>query len=255
MPTRRDRLEPPLIFADVPFEVSLEGGAAAGAGYGAAGSGGAGGGGGSGGGGGGEGGGGGGSDGDTGADDGGGTGPSGAIAFVQAQQLIAPVFVVQPADQNINANDTAVFTAAATHFPAYQWQVSPDGIAPFADVVDGGIFSGARTSNLVLTNVPIQYSGYVFKCVATNTGGTDTSLTATLTVAAPPNLPVIDTDPVDTTAVAGGSASFSVTAEGSAPLVYRWQVSSDGGLTWSNVENGTPYSGADTDTLTINPVS
>jgi hypothetical protein len=194
-----------------------------------------------------------------GGDGGGGSGGDGGgtaaiVDVITAAQQIAPVFAVQPANENIIANDGASFTARASGYPAYQWQASPDGIAPFANITDGGIFSGATTDTLVLSNVPIEYSGYEFQCVATNAGGTDTSNVATLTVAAPADAPYIDTDPTDQTAADGGSAVFSIVAGGTAPLVYRWQVSTDGGLTWSNVLDGAPYSGATTDTLTINPV-
>lgn len=244
--------EAPVRLLTDPSEVALAGaagGAAAGAGSGAGGSGG--GGADAGGGGGGDGGG-----GDGGGGSGGDGGGTAAIvdAIIAAQQ-IAPVFAVQPANQNIIANDPASFTAIASGYPGYQWQASTDGIAPFADVVDGGIFSGATTDTLQLANVPIEYSGYVFQCVATNAGGTATSNTATLTVAAPANKPYIITDPVDATAVAGGSANFGITAGGTAPLGYQWQVSTDGGATWANVPNAGPYSGAQTDTLTINPVT
>lgn len=201
-----------------------------------------------------DGGGGGGGGGDNGGGDGGGgpgSDPAGPIKKIQAAQLIAPVFAVQPANQNIIANDGASFTARASGYPAYQWQASTNGIAPYADVVDGGIFSGATTDTLVLTNVPIQYSGYVFKCVATNTGGTATSNTATLTVSAPAAVPYIITDPVAAAASAGGSASFSVTAGGTAPLVYQWQVSIDGGLTWVNLVNDANYSGTTTANLSV----
>lgn len=168
--------------------------------------------------------------------------------------MVAPVFAVQPSNQNIIANDPASFTARASGFPAYQWQASTDGIAPFANLANGGIFSGVTTDTLQLTNVPIEFSGYVFRCVATNTGGTATSNTATLTVAAPANRPYILTDPDDVTTIDGGNASFGVTAAGTAPLVYQWQVSTDGGgTTWINVLNAMPYSGSQTNTLTVNP--
>lgn len=250
----------PLLLVESPYEVSYEGAAAAGgagatpgsgtagsAASGAAGSGGGAGGGGGGGGG-----------GDTGGDNGGDTDNPVAPVIVEAireAQQTAPGFVTAPANQNIIANDNAAFFAAASGYPAYQWQASTDGILPFADVVDGGIFSGAQTQNLELSNVPIEYSGYVFQCVATNDGGTDTSASATLTVSAPADNPYIVNDPTDQSAAAGGSAIFSVTAGGTAPLAYQWQVSTDSGLSWSNVPGVTPYSGSQTDTLTINPVA
>ncbi len=46
-------------------------------------------------------------------------------------------------------------------------------------------------------------------------------------------------------------ATFSVTAAGTGPFVYVWQVSTNGGTTWTTVANGGVYSGATTSTLTI----
>ncbi|WP_162483965.1 DUF7507 domain-containing protein, partial [Nonlabens marinus] len=62
----------------------------------------------------------------------------------------------------------------------------------------------------------------------------------------------ITSQPQNDTAFAPGnnSAQFSVTATGSSP-VYRWQVSVNGGA-FTNLSNGTNYSGVSTNTLTVN---
>jgi hypothetical protein len=51
-----------------------------------------------------------------------------------------------------------------------------------------------------------------------------------------------------------GVASFSVAATGVA-LTYQWQVSTDGGITYSNTTDGSTYSGSTTNTLTVNIAS
>ena len=66
--------------------------------------------------------------------------------------------------------------------------------------------------------------------------------------------PSIIADPVNKTIYAGGSTSFSVSASGTG-LGYLWQVTTNGGLNWSNLTNVTPYSGVTSSTLTINPAS
>jgi len=119
-------------------------------------------------------------------DDGGDADSSAAAIVVQQAQQVTPVFVTQPVDSTITEGANTFFYADATGFPTYQWQFSPDGIVPFADVVDGGIFAGATTPTLVLTAVDLSYNGYVFQCVATNGGGSATSDPASLTVNAIP---------------------------------------------------------------------
>ncbi|MDD3878060.1 MAG: cohesin domain-containing protein, partial [Bacteroidales bacterium] len=64
--------------------------------------------------------------------------------------------------------------------------------------------------------------------------------------------PVINTQPVNKTIYGLGSTTFSVSASGTG-LNYRWQVSTDGGNSWNNLNNGSPYSGVTTNTLTVNP--
>jgi len=57
----------------------------------------------------------------------------------------------------------------------------------------------------------------------TNTAGTVTSASATLTVNAAPVAPTITTQPANQTVTAGQTATFTVTAAGTAPLTYQWQ--------------------------------
>lgn len=53
---------------------------------------------------------------------------------------------------------------------------------------------------------------------------------------------------------AGETAVFSVTAEGEPSPDYQWQVSTDSGVTWTNITDGGIYSGTATDTLTLTGV-
>jgi hypothetical protein len=66
--------------------------------------------------------------------------------------------------------------------------------------------------------------------------------------------PSISTNPVNQSIYAGGTTSFSVTGSGTG-LGYQWQVSTNGGLSYSNVSGVTPYSGVNSATLTINPAA
>lgn len=63
------------------------------------------------------------------------------------------------------------------------------------------------------------------------------------------------TSPSDQIINVGANATYSVTATGSAGLSnFIWQVSTDGGTSWSNVVDGGVYSGATTNTLTLTGV-
>ncbi|MDD4149780.1 MAG: T9SS type A sorting domain-containing protein [Bacteroidales bacterium] len=74
---------------------------------------------------------------------------------------------------------------------------------------------------------------------------------STLTFRQPP---VITSQPVDKTIHGSGNTSFSVSAFGT-NITYRWMESTDGGFNWTDLINGTPYSGVTTSILKINPTS
>lgn len=66
--------------------------------------------------------------------------------------------------------------------------------------------------------------------------------------------PSITANPVNSNIIPGANTSFSVAASNS-PTSYLWQVSTDGGTTWSTVSNGGVYSNATTATLNITNAS
>lgn len=66
--------------------------------------------------------------------------------------------------------------------------------------------------------------------------------------------PVITAQPTDKTIYAGGSTSFSVGATAT-NIAYQWQVSTNGGGSYTNLANTSPYSGVFTANLTINPAA
>ena len=52
----------------------------------------------------------------------------------------------------------------------------------------------------------------------------------------------------------GNTETFTVAATSNTDISYQWQISVDGGTTWTNMANGAPYSGVMTAALQINPV-
>lgn len=74
-------------------------------------------------------------------------------------------------------NNASFSVTAAGYDMSYQWQ--EDG----SDISDGGVYSGANTSTLTLTNPGSALSGRLYRCVVTTTCGTPaTSNTALLTI-------------------------------------------------------------------------
>lgn len=77
-----------------------------------------------------------------------------------------------------------------------------------------------------------------------------TTTVASLTSETSTAVPAITTNPANATVAAGGNTSFTVVASNH-PTSYTWQVSTNGGSTWSTVTNGGVYSNATTATLNI----
>jgi len=141
---------------------------------------------------------------------------------------VAPSITTQPASQTVTAGQTASFsvTAAGTAPLNYQWNKN------------GTAISGAISSSYTAPATTSADNGARFTVVVSNTAGSVTSSAATLTVNTAPVAPSISTQPASQTVTAVQTASFSVTATGTAPLSYQWN------------KNGTAISGATSSSYT-----
>ncbi|MCW3029676.1 MAG: hemicentin-2-like [Solirubrobacterales bacterium] len=144
----------------------------------------------------------------------------------------APSVTKQPTSTTVIEGQTATFEATATGFPTptVQWEVSSDG---------GGTWSaiaGATATKLTITNAQFSEDGNQYRAVFTNAAATATSNAATLTVYAPPTVTL---DPVSTTVQVGESATFEAAASGFPTPTVQWQVSINGGGTWSAIAGAT----------------
>ncbi len=163
--------------------------------------------------------------------------------------LLSAINFTQPTAQSICENGNASFSLGSPNASLnYQWQVSTDGGTTFSNLVNGGVYSGVNTSTLTLTNVPISMSGYYYQCVVTTTcQGNIVSGQASLSVS---SSPTINTQPTDQSWCTGQNIVFTAGTTGSG-AIHQWQVSTDGGATFSNISNNAVYSGATTSILTI----
>lgn len=150
----------------------------------------------------------------------------------------------------IGAN-TSFSVSSTTTNPIYQWQMSTNGGSSWNSLSNGGIYTGATTQSLSLTNLPSSVNGYKYRCViaASCTTGTATSNAATLTIN---TLPAFSGNPINTTICAGANASFSVSASGTG-ITYQWQLNSGSGF--SNITNGGVYAGSASATLNVSNVN
>lgn len=165
---------------------------------------------------------------------------SGSLDEVVVSRLpgAAPSVSVSPRNATVTAGHQVTLTSTASGFPlpAVQWKVSTDGGRTFANIL------GANAPTLTFTATAGQ-NGYVYQAVWTNASGTVSTDTATLTVEF---LPKIVANPRSQAVDAGKSVAFSASASASPPARVQWQVSTDGGKTFSDID------GANATTLSFN---
>ena len=147
-----------------------------------------------------------------------------------------PVVATGPLSQTIASGHPVTFTASATGTPAptVQWQVSTNHGGTFTNI------PGATSTTLsFITNV--GENGDQYRAVFTNSQGHATTLAATLTVTAAPQITL---NPVSQTIVAGHGVTFTAAATGTPAPTVQWQVSTNHGGTFVNIPgaNSTTYS-------------
>jgi PKD repeat protein len=129
----------------------------------------------------------------------------------------SPTITAQPASSTICTNGTATLSVAASGpgTLGYQWQEKSAGV--FANITNGGIYTGATTANLLISNVPGTYNNYSYRCVVTGLcGPSATSAPATLTVNP---LPSISITPAAPSICPGGSVTLTASGQ---PTVFSW---------------------------------
>jgi hypothetical protein len=121
---------------------------------------------------------------------------------------IPPAITQQPQLQVVAAGGTANFsvTATGTGSLSYQWQK------------DGSDLPGEINPALAVPNAQLANEG-AYRVLVTNAFGTATSTAVALTVNTPPS---ILQQPASPTIFSGQTATLTVPATGSGPLVYEW---------------------------------
>ncbi len=168
-------------------------------------------------------------------------GPGGQGTIFRLGTVSALQITSQPASQSAFTRANLMFSVAAIGSPPLSWQWQKNK----ANLTDGGSLSGSTNRILGLANVTVADSG-TYSVIITNMIGSVTSADAVLQVTASP--PIITSQPANQTLQPGATATFTLTAIGTLPLSYQWQV--DG----ANLTDGGNVSGSTTGTLTLSNV-
>ncbi len=149
-----------------------------------------------------------------------------------AATLTVDYVKTEPASQTVVAGNTVTFTAVSSNpssADTVQWQMSSNGGQTFTAI------SGATSTTYSFTAAAAE-NGDQYEAVFTNSLGTFASSPATLTVDFPPT---VTASPASKTVNAGSTATLTAAATGNPTPTVQWQVSSNGGATFTAISGAT----------------
>jgi Peptidase family M1 domain len=139
----------------------------------------------------------------------------------------AITITAQPASATICSGQSNTFCVTATGSNIlYQWQTNATGCTGVWANVTGATNSCLTVNNVVATAY--------YRCVVSSSscGGSITTNCATLTVNSGV---IISTQPTDAENCAGTQATFTVAGNSAQTINYQWQVSTNNGVSFSNI--------------------
>ncbi len=152
---------------------------------------------------------------------------------------------------SITNSNTAFFVAVSQPLTGATITASGSPAPTFGYTGGFPNWASLNTTTGAITGTPPDTVGspFSFSVTATNTAGSSSPVTFTITVQTGPS---INSQPSNQNVQPGQPASFSVQAS-STPAVsgYQWQRSTDSGSSWSDLSEVAPFSGTTTQTLTI----
>jgi hypothetical protein len=152
----------------------------------------------------------------------GGSATSATVTLTVTAAATAPMITQQPVSMTVTAGQSAAFSVMATGTAplTYQWFMN-------------GTAVGTNSSTFSIAQTTAGQTGAQIQVKVSNPTGSATSSTVALTVnPVAPTAPAISQQPTNATVTVGQSATFTVTATGTAPLTYQWFM--NGGAVGAN---------------------
>ena len=137
-----------------------------------------------------------------------------------------PAVSLTPATATVTVGGAQQFTA-----------ILQNGTGDLTWSVDGGATNGTITAS-GLYSAPASVPAGGRATVRASHGASGATGTATVSVSAPTQ-PQVTTQPADKTALVGGTAVFTAAATGTPAPSVQWQVSTNGGSSYSNIAGAT----------------
>jgi hypothetical protein len=150
-----------------------------------------------------------------------------------------PSISANPQNATICIGSGNIFSATASGTGiTYQWQVSTASVPAFTNI------AGATATTYTVSSATATMNGNQYRVVVTGTcsASTAASTAGTLTVITPVT---IATQPVSIELCSGSNTTLSIAGSSAQPIIYQWELSTNGGSTWA------PITGANANTYTI----
>ena len=167
--------------------------------------------------------------------------PSAAGCYINGFQLVpypAPTIAAQPPALMTSASGSnAVISVTgsdnySTNNLTYQWLRAGTNIAD-GPTGSGSTYAGATSNVLIISNVQ-SADATNYSVIVSNPGGSVTSSLSTLAVIPSIIPPLINAQPVGQSVGESSPIVLTVAANGSSPLGYQWQMSTDG-INYTNI--------------------
>jgi hypothetical protein len=158
-----------------------------------------------------------------------------------------PIVTLQPVYQKVANGGEAIYTASAIGDPAVtgvQWEVYlPDG-KKFTGATASSTYSdipGGLSSVATIAGIPTSLNGIGFFAIfsAPNASGKGTASVYTGIAPVLVGVPVITIEPQSTEVTSGATVKFMAAASGTPNPTVQWQVSENGGASYTNIPKAT----------------
>jgi hypothetical protein len=148
----------------------------------------------------------------------------------------------QPENAEVTEPATATFKSEAkgTPTPTVKWEVSTNKGSSWTEV------PGATTDTLTVEHTKVSETGDEYRAAFKSGAEEAKSDAATLTVNSEP---IVTEQPTSVTVTEPAAATFTSKASGTPAPTVKWEVSTNGGATW------TPVPGAESDSLKVEPTT
>lgn len=128
----------------------------------------------------------------------------------------------------------------------YQWKVSSNGTS-WTNLTNTGYYSDVNTNTLSISGITSSLNYKKYRCAVANACSSVNSNSVKLFVT---NAPNVTNQPGNKTIISGNNTTFTFSATGTGKT-YKWQISANGGSTWTNLTHSSTYSNVTGLTLKI----